>query len=437
MNIYDRQEQDIAELKSEVTELQRIAKPDTGWRPEDFTTDTAETIRDKRNLIDIITKYASRQENFEEFQKIHQKTYDSLKELLEEYKIESGERARQANIYQELKDWWDQNQTIIESAQEAQDVRAQSSTILEKVVREKGLIEQVQRALLTQIATNKREIETLATTATTAINQAVEEARRLKDQAGSAATNAVNTRVNQLVDGAPAALDTLREIAAELEKHTDALRALTQTVGQKADVATMNTELGRKLNLSEVAMNPDGNRIVRRKPNGTIPLPANPGAEPNSAVSKQWVENYHQNTDPKAHHHTPNDITGLPSTIVTVMQHYQWEGIAGDYVKIDQNLNVTAPKLFTSKTYGDVAFARDLTARTGAEGTTSITGSIGHKNRTIVTDANGRIHNNSAPTLPSELVNKRYVDATTPWVGTDAEYKALTDKDPNRLYIIR
>lgn len=437
MNIYDRQEQDIAELKSEVTELQRIAKPDTGWRPEDFTTDTAETIRDKRNLIDIITKYASRQENFEEFQKIHQKTYDSLKELLEEYKIESGERVRQANIYQELKDWWDQNQTIIESAQEAQDVRAQSSAILEKVVREKGLIEQVQRALLTQITTNKREIETLANTATTAINQAVEEARRLKDQAGSAATNAVNTRVNQLVDGAPAALDTLREIAAELEKHTDALRALTQTVGQKADAATMNTELSRKLNLSEVAMNPDGNRIVRRKPNGTIPLPANPGAEPNSAVSKQWVENYHQNTDPKAHHHTPNDITGLPSTIVTVMQHYQWEGIAGDYVKIDQNLNVTAPKLFTSKTYGDVAFARDLTARTGAEGTTSITGSIGHKNRTIVTDANGRIHNNSAPTLPSELVNKRYVDATTPWVGTDAEYKALTDKDPNRLYIIR
>lgn len=437
MNIYDRQEQDIAELKSEVTELQRIAKPDTGWRPEDFTTDTAETIRDKRNLIDIITKYASRQENFEEFQKIHQKTYDSLKELLEEYKIESGERARQANIYQELKDWWDQNQTIIESAQEAQDVRAQSSTILEKVVREKGLIEQVQRALLTQIATNKREIETLATTATTAINQAVEEARRLKDQAGSAATNAVNTRVNQLVDGAPAALDTLREIAAELEKHTDALRALTQTVGQKADAATMNTELGRKLNLSEVAMNPDGNRIVRRKPNGTIPLPANPAAEPNSAVSKQWVENYHQNTDPKAHHHTPNDITGLPSTIVTVMQHYQWEGIAGDYVKIDQNLNVTAPKLFTSKTYGDVAFARDLSARTGAEGTTNITGSIGHKNRTVVTDANGRIHNNSAPTLPSELVNKRYVDAGMPWVGTDAEYKALADKDPNRLYIIR
>lgn len=437
MNIYDRQEQDIAELKSEVTELQRIAKPDTGWRPEDFTTDTAETIRDKRNLIDIITKYASRQENFEEFQKIHQKTYDSLKELLEEYKIESGERARQANIYQELKDWWDQNQTIIESAQEAQDVRAQSSAILEKVVREKGLIEQVQRALLTQIATNKREIETLATTATNAINQAVEEARRLKDQAGSAATNAVNTRVSQLVDGAPAALDTLREIAAELEKHTDALRALTQTVGQKADAATMNTELGRKLNLSEVAMNPDGNRIVRRKPNGTIPLPANPGAEPNSAVSKQWVENYHQNTDPKAHHHTPNDITGLPSTIVTVMKNYQWEGAAGDYVKIGQDGNIATTKLFTSKTYGDVAFARDLSARTGAEGTTNITGSIGHKNRTVVTDANGRIHNNSAPTIPSELVNKRYVDAAAPWVGTDAEYKALADKDPNRLYIIR
>ena len=437
MNIYDRQEQDIAELKSEITDLRRIAKPELGWRPEDFTTETAETIRDKRDLIDLITKYATRQENFEEFQKIHQKTYENLKELLEEYKIESSERTRQANIYQELKDWWDQHQTIIESAQEAQAVRSQSSTILEKIIREKGLIEQMQRALLTQTATNQREIETLTNTATTTINQAVEEARRLKDQAGAAATNAVNTRVNQLVDGAPAALDTLREIAAELEKHTDALRALTQTVGQKADAATMNTELGRKLNLSEVAMNPDGNRIVRRKPNGTIPLPANPGAEPNSAVSKQWVETYHHNTDPKAHHHTPNEITGLPSTIVTVMKNYQWEGIAGDYVKIDQNLNVTAPKLFTSKTYGDVAFARDLTARTGTEGTTSITGSIGHKNRTIVTDANGRIHNNSAPTLPSELVNKRYVDATAPWVGTDAEYKALADKDPNRLYIIR
>ena len=48
MNIYDRQEQDIAELKSEVTDLKRIAKPDLGWRPEDFTTETAETIRDKK-----------------------------------------------------------------------------------------------------------------------------------------------------------------------------------------------------------------------------------------------------------------------------------------------------------------------------------------------------------------------------------------------------
>ena len=437
MNIYDRQEQDIAELKSEVTDLRRIAKPEEGWRPEDFDTETAETIRDKRNLIDIITKMMGWQGSLEEFQRAHEKTYNALKELLEEYKIESDERARQANVFQQVKDWWDQNQTIIESAQEAQDVRAQSSAILEKVVREKGLIEQMQRTLLTQATTNKRERETLTTTATTAINQAVEEARRLKDQAGAAATNAVNTRVNQLVDGAPAALDTMREIAAELEKHTDALRALTQTVGQKADAATMNTELGHKLNLSEVAMNPDGNRIVRRKPNGTIPLPANPGAEPNSAVSKQWVENYHQNTNPKAHHHTPNEITGLPSTIVTVMKNYQWEGIPGDYVKIDQNLNVASPKLFTSKTYGDVAFARDLSARTGAEGTTSITGSIGHKNRTVITDEKGRVHNNSAPTLPSELVNKRYVDAGTPWVGTDAEYKALADKDPNRLYIIR
>ena len=184
-------------------------------------------------------------------------------------------------------------------------------------------------------------------------------------------------------------------------------------------------------------MNPDGNRIVRRKPNGTIPLPANPGVEPNSAVSKQWVETYHQNTNPKAHHHTPNEIDGLPATIVTVMKNQQWEGTPGDYVKINQEGNIATPKLFTSKTYGDVAFARDLTARTGVEGTTSITGSIGYKNCTVTTDANGRIHNNSAPTLLTELANKRYVDAAAPWVGTDAEYKALANKDPNRLYIIR
>lgn len=437
MNIYDRQEQDIAELKSEVADLRRIAKPDQGWRPADFDTETAETIRDKRNLIDIITKMMGWQGSLEEFQKVHEKTYNALKELLEEYKIESDERARQANVFQQVKDWWDQNQTIIESAQEAQDIRNQSSAIYDKIVREKGVIEQLQRTLLTQAATNKREIETLTTTATSSINQAVEEARRLKDQAAAAATNAVNTRVNQLVDGAPAALDTMREIAAELEKHTDALRALTQTVGQKADAATMNTELARKLNLSEVAMNPDGNRIVRRKPNGTIPLPANPAAEPNSAVSKQWVETYHQNTAPKAHYHTPNEITGLPSTILAVVRNYQWETIPGDYVKINQDGNIVTTKLFTSKTYGDVAFARDLVASTGSEGKTSITGSIGHKNRTVITDEQGRIHNNTAPTVPTELVNKQYVDAGTPWVGSSAEYQALATKDPNRLYIIK
>ena len=149
------------------------------------------------------------------------------------------------------------------------------------------------------------------------------------------------------------------------------------------------------------------------------------------------MENSHNTTAPKAHHHTPYEIDGLPSTILAVIKNYQWETIPGDYVKINQDGNIVTTKLFTSKTYGDVAFARDLVANTGSEGKTSITGSIGHKNRTVITDEQGRIHNNTAPTVPTELVNKQYVDAGTPWVGSSAEYQALATKDPNRLYIIK
>ena len=55
---------------------------------------------------------------------------------------------------------------------------------------------------------------------------------------GYATQDYVNNRINDLIDGAPAAYDTLKEIAAALEDNEDSIGAILTTLGGKADKAT-------------------------------------------------------------------------------------------------------------------------------------------------------------------------------------------------------
>ena len=69
-----------------------------------------------------------------------------------------------------------------------------------------------------------------------------------------------------------------------------------------------------------------------------------------------------------------------------------------------------------------------------SDAVTSVTGTA---NKVVKTNSSGSLTISDAA-IDSDLsvVNRAYVDRTTPWVGTDAEYNALPSIDPDRIYII-
>lgn len=50
-----------------------------------------------------------------------------------------------------------------------------------------------------------------------------------------------NTKISELVDGAPEAMDTLKELADAISKNSDIMSALQSAIGNKANVADLNT----------------------------------------------------------------------------------------------------------------------------------------------------------------------------------------------------
>ena len=60
-------------------------------------------------------------------------------------------------------------------------------------------------------------------------------------------------KVADLVDGAPEALNTLKELANAMTEHETEYDALLTNVGKKADAATVNAELAKKANSADVA----------------------------------------------------------------------------------------------------------------------------------------------------------------------------------------
>ena len=69
-----------------------------------------------------------------------------------------------------------------------------------------------------------------------------------------------------------------------------------------------------------------------------------------------------------------------------------------------------------------------------SDAVTSVTGSA---NKVIKTNSSGSLTiSDAAINSNLSVVNRNYVDRTSPWMGIDAEYNALPTRDPARIYII-
>lgn len=165
-------------LEEVASTIQDRVRPEEGWTLSDFASSVSEVISDKRDLIDIVTKYDSIEvltgEMEAEIARLKSEIQDSI-DLLSSIESKSAEFA-------EVMEWWDQNYKVIFDAQEAMEIFGEISDALEG-----------HQDILDQI-----------TAATTVAEDVVTEVRAAEDSA-KAAEAAAKTSETNAADAASAA----------------------------------------------------------------------------------------------------------------------------------------------------------------------------------------------------------------------------------------
>lgn len=102
----------------EVTDtIQNRVRPEAGWSLSDFQASVSEVISDKRDLIDIVTNYENINDLSDRWRLEYESATADLKGVLEFV----AEIEDHSDRFEEVMEWWDQNYTIIFTAQEALD----------------------------------------------------------------------------------------------------------------------------------------------------------------------------------------------------------------------------------------------------------------------------------------------------------------------------
>ena len=111
-------------LEEVANTIQDQARPEEGWTLSDFASSVSEVISDKRDLIDIVTKYDNIEVLSEEMKaevaRLKKDVQDSMT-LLSSIESKSAQFA-------EVMEWWDQNYKVIFDAQEAMETFGEISS---------------------------------------------------------------------------------------------------------------------------------------------------------------------------------------------------------------------------------------------------------------------------------------------------------------------
>ena len=97
--------------------IQNRVRPEAGWSLSDFQASVSEVISDKRDLIDIVTNYENINDLSDRWKLEYESATADLKGVLEFV----AEIEDHSDRFEEVMEWWDQNYTIIFTAQEALD----------------------------------------------------------------------------------------------------------------------------------------------------------------------------------------------------------------------------------------------------------------------------------------------------------------------------
>ena len=233
-------------LEEVASTIQDRVRPEEGWTLSDFASSVSEVISDKRDLIDIVTKYDNIEVLSEEMKaevaRLKKDIQDSM-DLLSSVKSKSAEFA-------EMMEWWDQNYKIIFSASEAMEIFEEISAALEghqeildqisaataaaeNIVAEIKATEEAINAAVEAAKTSETNATDAATRANTSATDAQGHAGRAATEAGAAAQIAAQEKIAELVGSAPADLDTIYELAAAFADRGDAIAAIQDALANR------------------------------------------------------------------------------------------------------------------------------------------------------------------------------------------------------------
>ena len=105
----------LNEVYQELVELETKARPEEGWALSDLSAPVSEVIGDKRDLIDIVTKWDGSAAQIEEWESVIASQSATITQITN-YLSDIDDKSK---IFAQVFEWWDQNYNLIIAAQDS------------------------------------------------------------------------------------------------------------------------------------------------------------------------------------------------------------------------------------------------------------------------------------------------------------------------------
>ena len=183
-------------LKSVKRHIDDALRPKDGWRLSDFSADVSEVISDKRDLIDIVTRY----DDINALKDSVDLILADYAEVIADFKAIGKQYEDHAEVFSHTMEWWNQNRKIIEDAAQAMAAALQASDYADaaeaSAQRAGSHVEGVTQAR-DDAVTAKNEAQATATQVATQVDAAATHAGNAQTSAQDAATSATNAKTSE------------------------------------------------------------------------------------------------------------------------------------------------------------------------------------------------------------------------------------------------
>ena len=228
-------------LRSVKRHIDDALRPADGWRLSDFSADVSEVISDKRDLIDIVTRY----DDINALKDSVDLILADFAEAIADSKALENQYQDHAEVFTHTMEWWNQNRKVIEDAAEVMAATLQASDsadAAEASALRAGSHEEGASQARDEAVTAKNEAQATATQVATQVETAETHAGDAQASAQSAAQSAANAAdseqgakdASESASGSASAAETSAGAAKDAAASAEADRVVVEQAATSA-----------------------------------------------------------------------------------------------------------------------------------------------------------------------------------------------------------